>query len=120
MRFRTSLTHVLSPSLLNPILFSGILDKTEGLVDTDNDNVPDRLDLDSDNDCLGDRQEGVPNWRFANRTACGSDSPLAPLDTDGDGLFSKLARSVAFRSSLSIDLSLDLSASPLFLSRLKN
>jgi hypothetical protein len=64
----------------------GILDKTEGIVDTDNDNVPDRLDLDSDNDCLGDRQEGVPNWRFANRTACGSDSSLAPLDTDGDGL----------------------------------
>jgi hypothetical protein len=92
---------VLSPSLLNPILFSGILDKTEGLVDTDNDNVPDRLDLDSDNDCLGDRQEGVPNWRFANRTACGSDSPLAPLDTDGDGLFSSL-----LAPSLSVPLSL--------------
>ena len=74
------------------MLSLGILDKTEGFIDTDNDNVPDRLDLDSDNDCLGDRQEGVPNWRFANWTACASESPVAPLDTDRDGL--SLARSL--------------------------
>jgi hypothetical protein len=80
------------PRVFTRSLSLGILDKTEGVIDTDNDNVPDRLDLDSDNDCLGDRIEGVPNWRFANPTACASESPIAPLDTDGDGL--SLARSL--------------------------
>ena len=60
----------------------------------DNDNVPDRLDLDSDNDCLGDREEQVPNWRFANWTRCAADLPLAPLDSDGDGLMAVCFSSV--------------------------
>lgn len=49
--------------------------------------VPDRLDLDSDNDCMSDRKEGVPEWRIRN---CSQDCGLCniiptPADSDGDG-----------------------------------
>ena len=49
--------------------------------------VPDRLDSDSDNDCVSDRKEGVPKWRQQDCTQvqdcdCG---PLVGADSDGDG-----------------------------------
>jgi hypothetical protein len=42
----------------------------------------DRLDRDTDGDGLSDKEEGVPLWRVPNREV----QPLAPQDSDGDGI----------------------------------
>ena len=51
-------------------------------MDYDHDGVPDRLDLDTDNDGLLDRVEGVPAWRDAAVIPV----PKDQKDSDGDGI----------------------------------
>ena len=45
----------------------------------------DRLDKDTDGDGISDREEGVPLWRIPNKEV----KPLAPIDSDGDGIKGK-------------------------------
>ena len=49
--------------------------------------VPDRLDSDSDNDCVSDRKEGVPKWREQDCTQVPDCDcrPRRGADSDGDG-----------------------------------
>ena len=51
----------------------GILDATEGTVDTDGDGIPNARDLDSDNDGIPDATETATNY--------------LTLDSDGDGIY---------------------------------
>ena len=83
----------------------GISDIVEGVeagTDTDNDGIPDYLDLDSDNDGIPDQLEtavdadndGIGNWRDTDSDNDGIDDadeadaipPLSNNDADGDGL----------------------------------
>eukprot|EP00960_Hanusia_phi_P054042 762521-Hanusia_phi.AAC.42 len=51
-------------------------------MDYDQDGTPDRLDLDTDNDGILDRVEGVPAWRDAAVIS----APTDQKDSDGDGI----------------------------------